>query len=583
MLKGIRISLANKCQLLFGLAVVLVMTAALTVVGWRMQTLVERAPQRRAQDLAEMWLAGQIDLGNAIERVEVRDDPEFETGVVVSLIHDDEIDAYTVEDAFLADAVARFEEIPTANEAFESMRGESGQLHFRYVRAVRASDVARMKGTFEAGVDAAGLADPIRQLLVVRLRDQEAVVQQTLNRIYIVAAGLFAGLLAIAVFYYITTRIILSPVRVLRGYAERVSEGDLLIRSDINTGDEFEQLSDMFNTMLESLKANQDELTSANKTLDMKLIDMAESNVALFEANKVKGEFLANVSHELRTPLNSIIGFAEVMQETLEGRTGPIDEKRQRYASNIIVSSRRLLDLINDLLDIAKIEAGKMTLRLAKASVTDTLEGLVTLIRPEADKRGVRVFLDVAPRLPLITTDPGKLQQIVFNFLANAVKFTPTGGTVTLRALATNAAGRTVATGGPRAIPGNGVAPVGGVLGEASGDHDVTHLRICVADTGPGIAEADQHRIFEKFTQLDPGVTKTHGGTGLGLTIAHELTGMLGGEIEVDSAPGRGATFIVTLPLDPSHDQPLDEAAERPRMQTIPQQTAAAESTSNQG
>ena len=565
MLKGIRISLANKCQLLFGLAVVLVMTAALTVVGWRMQTLVERAPERRAQDLAEMWLAGQIDLGNAIQRVEVEDDPEFETGVVISLIHEEEFDALIAEDEFLAQALTRFEEVPTANEAFASTPHDKGQLHFRYVRAIRSSDVARMEGTFAAGVDAAGLADPVQQLLLVRLRDQEAVVQQTLNRIYIVAAGLFAGLLAIAVFYYITTRIILSPVRVLRGYAERVSEGDLLIRSDINTGDEFEQLSDMFNTMLESLKANQDDLESANKTLDLKLMDMAESNVALFEANKVKGEFLANVSHELRTPLNSIIGFAEVMEETLEGRTGPMDEKRQRYAANIIVSSRRLLDLINDLLDIAKIEAGKMTLRLAKASVTDTLEGLVTLIKPEADKRGVRVFLDVAPRLPLINTDPGKLQQIVFNFVANAVKFTPKGGTVTVRAEATDGVGRTAPSEAqPPGRPGEGTSAAGST-GTRPGPV-ATHLRISVADTGPGIAEADQARIFEKFTQLDPGVTKTHGGTGLGLTIAHELAEMLGGTIDVDSAPGRGATFIVALPLEPPRDGALDDEAQRPKM-----------------
>lgn len=568
MLKGIRISLANKCQLLFGLAVVLVMTAALTVVGWRMQTLVERAPQRRAQDLAEMWLAGQIDLGSAIERVEVGDDPEFESGVVVSLVYEDEIDSRMVDDPFLADAVGRFEEMPTVNEAFEAMPHDSGQMHFRYIRAVRASDLGRMQGTYEAGVDAAGLADPVRQLLVVRLRDQEAVVQQTLNRIYIIAAGLFAGLLAIAVFYYITTRIILSPVRVLRGYAERVSEGDLLIRSDINTGDEFEQLSDMFNTMLESLKANQDDLTSANKSLDMKLMHLAESNVALYEANKVKGEFLANVSHELRTPLNSIIGFAEVMQETLEGRTGPMDEKRQRYASNIIVSSRRLLDLINDLLDIAKIEAGKMTLRLAKASITDTLEGLVTLIRPEADKRGVKVYLEVAPRLPLVTTDPGKLQQIVFNFVANAVKFTPHGGTVTLRAEATDAVGRMVTMPATNAPADNGAAATrSDARAENATRGDATHLRISVADTGPGIAEDDQSRIFEKFTQLEPGMTKTHGGTGLGLTIAHELTEMLGGHIDVDSAPGRGATFIVILPLEPPRDETLDDAASRPRMQ----------------
>ncbi|MEM6855610.1 MAG: HAMP domain-containing sensor histidine kinase [Planctomycetota bacterium] len=546
MLKGIRISLANKCQLLFGLAVVLVMTAALTVVGWRMQTLVEQAPERRAKDLAEMWLAEQITFGEPVQRIEENDDPAFTTGVVLTLIDEDELEPAAARDPFLDSAVQRFDQTPTAVDHFASSRDADGQLTFRYARAVRASDIARMEGTFEAGLDAAGLADPLQQVLLVQLRDQEAAMQQTLNRIYIVAAGLFAGLLAIAVFYYITTRIILSPVRVLRGYAERVSEGDILIRSDINTGDEFEQLSDMFNTMLESLKANQDELQSANNTLDMKLMDMAEANVALFEANKVKGEFLANVSHELRTPLNSIIGFAEIMQETLADRTGPMDEKRKRYASNIIVSSRRLLELINDLLDIAKIEAGKMQLRLATVSVIDTLEGLVTLIRPQAEKKQVRLFIEVSPRLPMIETDPGKLQQVVFNFLANAVKFTPAGGTVTLRAES--------APPPPPPPEEDRAAGSPATSRSASGvtsidPADAAYIRISVADTGPGISDDDQERIFEKFTQLDPGVTKSHGGTGLGLTIAKELTAMLGGTLAVDSTPGRGATFSVTLPV----------------------------------
>jgi signal transduction histidine kinase len=538
MLKGIRISLANKCQLLFGLAVVLVMTAALTVVGWRMQTLVERAPQRRAQDLAEMWLAGQIEFGQPVQRVGVADAPGFETGVVLTRVSEDDFDRRAAADPFFAEALERFESMPSSVDLFTSLRDEDGQLRFRYARAIRSSDVARLEGAFDARLDATGLADPLQQVLLVQLRDSEAALQQTLNRIYIVAAGLFAGLLAIAVFYYITTRIILSPVRVLRGYAERVSKGDISIRSDINTGDEFEQLSDMFNTMLASLKANQDELESANKTLDLKLMDMAESNVALYEANKVKGEFLANVSHELRTPLNSIIGFAEVMQETLSGRTGPMDEKRQRYANNIIVSSRRLLDLINDLLDIAKIEAGKMTLRIGKVSVVDTLEGLVTLIRPQAEKAGVRMIVEVEARLPILHTDAGKLQQIVFNFLANAVKFTPKGGAVTLRAEAVNARGR------------------GG---------EPSHIRIAVADTGPGIPEADQEKVFDKFTQLDPGVTKMHGGTGLGLTIARELAEMLGGRIEIDSLPGRGATFILTLPIEPPAEV-VEDAAREPKM-----------------
>jgi signal transduction histidine kinase len=358
-----------------------------------------------------------------------------------------------------------------------------------------------------------------------------------LNRIYMVAAGLFAGLLAIGTFWFITTRIILSPVRVLRDTAEKVSEGDLNIRSDINTGDEFEQLSDMFNTMLANLKTNEEDLRKINKSLDLKLGELAESNVALYEANKIKGEFLANVSHELRTPLNSIIGFAEVLEDTLKDRTGPVDEKRKRYIRNIIVSSRHLLDLINDLLDLAKIEAGRMEVHPTAINIGDMVEGLVNLIRPQAEKRRIELRMQLSPSVPLVTTDAGKCQQVLFNFLSNAVKFTPEGGQVTVA---------TEQSGPPPMMQRGGKPDPEG------------WIKISVTDTGPGIAPEDQDRIFEKFTQLDSTVTREHGGTGLGLTISRQLAEMLHGEITLVSEKGNGATFSIIIPrVLEAHSVPL--------------------------
>src|SRR3984885_6352766 len=187
-----------------------------------------------------------------------------------------------------------------------------------------------------------------------------------------------AGTLAIVIFYLVTTRLILQPVRVLQETAEKVSEGDLNIRSDINTGDEFQVLSETFNTMLANLKNSADQLRAVNKSLDLKLGQLAESNVALYESNRLKSEFLANVSHELRTPLNSILGFAELLKELTLPSSDP---KIVRYIQNIVTAGHNLLDLINDLLDLAKIEAGKMEGRAEQLSLTDLFEALITVLK----------------------------------------------------------------------------------------------------------------------------------------------------------------------------------------------------------
>jgi len=338
--------------------------------------------------------------------------------------------------------------------------------------------------------------------------------------VYLGSAALAAGLIAVLMFWLIISRLVLVPIRLLRNYAERVNAGESNLRAEIHTGDEYQRLAEMFNTMLDQARKNEVELRSLNKGLDLKLGELAESNVALYEANKVKGEFLANVSHELRTPLNSIAGFAEVLRDTLPATGDEArDEKRRRYAENILQSSKRLLELINDLLDLAKIEAGRLELRVGPVSIADTCEGLLTLIRPMAEARGVRLKLKVEPNLPMVETDAGRLQQIVFNFLSNAVKFSPNGGSVTLLASK--------------------------VAGEEEGEPDI---RIAISDTGPGIAPEDHQRIFEKFTQLDASVTKEQGGTGLGLTISCDLAELLQGTIEVESTPGKGATFSLTIP-----------------------------------
>ncbi|MEM9252375.1 MAG: HAMP domain-containing sensor histidine kinase [Planctomycetota bacterium] len=524
MAKRVMVSLANKCQLLFGAAVVLIIAAALGVAWVRMTALADRQPMRRAQDFANAWLADQVQLPGAwrsLDDLPAMLDPGDE--LLTTMIPADDFDEVD-RDGFLGKAIRSFVD-DDRNEKFGVARDRDGQRYYRYARAVRRSELTIQPAgaqRFSPGVGEAALTDPVELVFAIDLRDRDAELQRLINVICLSGAGLIAGLLAIAAFWYITTRIILSPVRVLRDYAGKVTQGDTHIRSDINTGDEFEQLSDMFNAMLDRVRANEKDLRLVNKTLDLKLNELAETNISLFEANKLKGEFLANVSHELRTPLNSIVGFAEVLKETLANSAAePSDAKRARYCDHIITGSRRLLELINELLDLAKIEAGRMEVRVEAVSLPDVAEGLTALIRPQADRAGVTLVVQLEPGLPTLETDAGKLQQIVFNFLSNAVKFTPDGGVVTL-AVRREPSARTNHPG---------------------------HVRISVSDTGPGIAEEDRQRVFEKFVQLDAVETRQHGGTGLGLTISRQLAQLLQGTIELDSTPGRGATFTLRLPV----------------------------------
>ena len=376
-------------------------------------------------------------------------------------------------------------------------------------------------------------------VLVVDRLSEVAASQVFVNRLFLVVAGVGAGVLAVLVFYLITTRIVLSPVRALRDTAAVVEAGNLHVRSEIKTGDEFEQLSDAFNSMLATLADQQTQLRGINRSLDLKLTELAERNVALYEAARLKGEFLASVSHELRTPLNSIIGFAEILQEiaTAELERGDAEEapglvKRRRYLDNIVSAGRTLLEMINELLTMAKLDAGTIDLSLQRMNVADTCEGLVALIRPLADRKGVALELQLqssggaftddpaAAALPMVETDPNKFQQVIFNFLSNAVKFTPENGRVTLR--------------GERYV----------------GSDAEGRVRIAVMDTGPGIPADKRTEIFEKFVQLDSGHTRTAQGTGLGLAIAKEFAGMIGGEIELVSEDGRGSVFSLIVPLE---------------------------------
>jgi signal transduction histidine kinase len=381
-----------------------------------------------------------------------------------------------------------------------------------------------------------------------------------------VAGGALATGLALVLFVLITQRLVLRPIRKLQRMADKVADGDLTVRSSVRTHDEFQRLGESFNEMLTAIADQHEKLRAANRALDLKLSELAEANVTLFQANKVKNEFLANVSHELRTPLNSILGFADLVGE---GQ----DEKLSRYGKNIGSAAKNLLAMINDLLDVAKIEAGKAQVRLDKVSVTDTCQTLGALMQPTADKRQIKLIVQLDNQLPLIVTDGGKFQQILYNLLSNAIKFTPLGGQVTLSAgcvtqstspaqpqegpgascALPDSVGRTLGSGQTTAQTKEPAHPTDSPDGRdtavsCGGKFDEVY--VSVADTGPGIAEADQQFIFDKFYQADKTLIRESSGTGLGLAISKELTNLLGGKLSLKSSPGQGTVFTLTLPVD---------------------------------
>jgi signal transduction histidine kinase len=334
------------------------------------------------------------------------------------------------------------------------------------------------------------------------------------NRAILITTALVTAILAMVVAYAIVRYVIVKPVKHLRDVSDAIAAGKLTIRSQIQTGDEFEELSHAFNRMLHNLVAMQQELREVNNDLDRKIDELAQANMALFEMNRIKSDFLATMSHELRTPLNSIIGFSEVL-----ATSDTLNERQRRFAGNIQTSGKMLLSMINDILDLAKIESGKMEIRVEDFSIRDVSEGLVNLVRPMADRKSIDLEANLDEAIPLLHQDPSKIRQILYNLLSNAIKFTPDGGRVTLAA---RAEGR--------------------------------NLVISVADTGIGIAEEDRDRIFEKFRQGavaahgDGVLTREHQGTGLGLSIVRELAKLLGGDIHLESKPGQGSTFTVRLP-----------------------------------
>jgi len=387
---------------------------------------------------------------------------------------------------------------------------------FQYYGAIHATEscVACHNVRDDPDLEVGGLIGIVNIRFPLQKMEQALAWNKAIN----LASAIITAFLAMLAAYAIVRYVIVKPVLHLKDVSDQIAQGNLDLRADIRTGDEFEELSYAFNRMLRHLVTVQEELRTVNTDLDTKVDELAQVNLRLYEMNKLKDEFLATMSHELRTPLNSILGFSDLL-----ANSNDLGDKQKRYVSNIQMSGKNLLALINDVLDLAKIESGKMELQLSEIAIADLIERRVGTMQPLADKKNIEMTSQIDPRIPILFQDSVKLQQILNNLISNAIKFTPEGGRVHVSATLC--------------------------------DDDSTLMDIVVEDTGIGIPLDEQENIFEKFRQgkssseTRDALTRSYEGTGLGLSIIRELSKLLDGEVFLESEFGRGSKFTVRLPV----------------------------------
>ena len=362
---------------------------------------------------------------------------------------------------------------------------------FALLRQGRVAEAQRAKA---ADVDpTADRLDRLTDQLVNRAESEVAQGVQDSKDAYAnsqIVVLAFAGtslILALALGLGIALSII-RPLRVIGAHVERIASGDFSGHITVENRDELGALAANIDRMNDQLGRLYEDLEAANRH---------------------KSEFLSNMSHELRTPLNAIIGFSEVLLERI---FGDLNAKQADYLKDILSSGQHQLALVNDILDLSKVEAGHMELQLSSFSIKSVIDSGVAMLGERASRRGLSVEVDRDPSVDMIGADERKVKQVLFNLLSNAVKFTPEGGTISVRT-------------------------------RASADA----IEISVSDTGVGIAPVDQARIFEAFGQAKAG--KSQEGTGLGLTLSRRLVELHGGKLSVKSAVGMGSTFMFSLPL----------------------------------
>ncbi len=540
-------SLERKCRLLFGAALMILITASFWIYANRTRRIVESQQIGKARDLivpeimyrqhVKKW---GMHVNQSTAPTETQTQTPEESGAIDNLLAADFLDRLGTADKLRLDvewglilkgevlandieheAFQEFEQGGIEKHTFED--DAEGKRYLNYYQPVRA--VASCLNCHNGNRISAYNLDDLVGMATVRMPMEGVENQLSHNRAILLGSAIVTTFIAMLVAYIIVRYIIVKPVLHLKDVSDEIARGNLNLRAEINTGDEFEELSHAFNRMLRHMTTVNDELRGVNGNLDAKVDQLAQANLELFNNNALKDEFLATMSHELRTPLNSILGFSDVLSSAAN-----LDDRQKRYVENIQTSGRNLMVQINDLLDLAKIESGQMKIQPSTFRLTDIVENQINQIMPLADQKNIELRIRTQQTtIPDVHQDAGKIRQILTNLLSNAIKFTPEGGRVRVSSVL--------------------ISP--------------DTFELCIEDTGIGIPMHEQATIFEKFRQgtTTAGerdhVKREYGGTGLGLSIVRELSRLLGGDVFLESEFGKGSVFMVRLPIEAPPELPV--------------------------